>query len=147
MPNNPTSTFPADIEAGLQELETHRTIGLTRMQVGDPVVEQPMQEETAPEDVAKYEISIPSMSNGLDGGQGVLEGEVEIVEYLNDEYVSSVKVKTSAIVEAETPLGLIEDRLLNSTHEAIRRIADLSQAELRSSLDQTKKDQDQAYQA
>ena len=103
MSNNPTNTFPADIDAGIQELETHRTIGLTRMHVGDPVVEQPMQEQTAPEDVAKYEISIASMANGLDGGQGVIEGEVEIIEYLNDEYVSSVKVKTSAIVGQRRP--------------------------------------------
>lgn len=86
------------------------------------------------------------MANGLDGSQVIVEGEVEIVEYLNDEYVSKVSVTSSAIVEPDTPISRIEDRPVSSTREALQRLAALSEIQPRSSLDATKQNQDQAYQ-
>ncbi|WP_119271470.1 hypothetical protein [Taklimakanibacter deserti] len=136
-----------DVEAGIEELEAQRTVGLTRMTPADPVDTAPVEESsTAPETVTTYEIAIATMSNSLDGGQGVIEGTVEITEYVNDTYVSAVSVTSSVIVEKDTPLSLIEDRLLNSTRDTLNRLAGLSESDLRGCFDATKKDQDQAYQ-
>jgi hypothetical protein len=71
------------------------------------------------------------MSNGLDGGQGMVEGHVEITEFVNDEYVGVVSVTSSVIVENDTSLSLIEDRLLGSTKDTHERLAALSAADLR----------------
>ncbi|MFZ5672218.1 MAG: hypothetical protein ACOZAM_04565 [Pseudomonadota bacterium] len=146
MAHNPSGVIPTDIQDGIKELETHRTIGLTRMESAGTRNERPESDAAAPEHAARYEVVIASMNNGLDGGQGVVEGDVEIVEYLNGEYVSSVRITSSAIVAPDTPLNLIEDRLLNSARETILRLAALSQTDLRSAVDATKEDQDQAYQ-
>lgn len=113
----------------------------------DPADEVPAEENsTVDEAVTKYQVAIASMSNGLDGGQGVIEGTVEITEYLNESYVSSVAVTSSVIVERDTALSLNEDRLLNSTREALTRLAGLSDRDLRECFEETKKDQDQACQ-
>lgn len=139
-----TPLSPAD--AAVEELETQRTIGLTRMERADPVETPPLEEvPSGPETVVRYEVEIGSMSEGLDGGQGVMEGAVEITEYVNEEYTNNVVVTSSVIVERETPLGLIEDRLLTATREALKRLAELSDEDLRTFLDRTKKDRDQAY--
>jgi hypothetical protein len=137
---------PTGVEAGIEELEAHRTIGLTRVLPADPTEEAPTEENGAVNDaVTKYQVAIASMSNSLDGGQGVIEGTVEITEYLNDSYVSNVAVTSSVIVETDTPLSLVEDRLLNSTRETLARLAGLSDSDLRGCFEDTKKDQDQAY--
>jgi hypothetical protein len=145
MPLNPLP--PTGAEAGIEQLEAHRTMGLTRMLPADPPNEGAVAEAAeAQEAVTNYEVAIASMSNGLDGGQGVIEGTVEITEYLNDSYVSSVAVTSSVIVERDTPLSLVEDRLLTSTRETLGRLAGLSESDLRECFEGSKKDQDQEYQ-
>ncbi len=65
----PLTPLPStDVEAGIEELEAHRTIGLTRMRPADPTDEAPLEESSpAEEAVTKYELAIASMSIGLDG--------------------------------------------------------------------------------
>jgi hypothetical protein len=116
----------------------------------DPAADDGSHESTIfqemDDDVMRYEIAIQSISSSLDGGHGVVEGVVEVVEYLNDDCVSQVTLTSSAIVEANTPLSLIEDRLLKSTREAVTRLAGLSDTDWRFALDKTKKDRDEADQ-
>jgi hypothetical protein len=142
----PNPGLSTDVDAGIEELEAQRTIGLTRMMPADPVDAAPVEDDgAASETITTYEIAIATMSNSLDGGQGVIEGTVEITEYVNDSYVSAVTVTSSVIVENDTPLSLIEDRLLNSTRDTLNRLAGLSESDLRGCFDATKKNQDQAY--
>jgi hypothetical protein len=82
----------------------------------------PEQIPSVPETVVRYGVEIGSLSLGLEGGQGAIEAAVDITEYVNDEYVTNVVVTSSVIVERETPLSLIEDRLLTSTREALKRL-------------------------
>jgi hypothetical protein len=144
----------SDVDRGLEELELQRTVGLTRMHPADAHEgmgvegtrrgDQPIAPEGAR---TKFEVRIGSMSVGLDGGQDMVEGQVEITEFVNDEYVGVVSVTSTVTVDNDTPLSLIEDRLLNSTQETLARIAALSAADLRAALDTTKQDEDLAYQA
>jgi hypothetical protein len=76
----------------------------------------------------------------------MVDGQIEITEYVNDEYVAAVSVTSTVIVEHETPLSLIEDLLLNSTRDTLERLAALPAADWRAALDATKKDEDLAYQ-
>ena len=135
----------SDTDAAIEELETQRTIGLTRMEPADPET-GPSEGSASSEHTLRYEVEIGSMSKGVEGGQGIIEGTVEITEYVNDDYITSVVVTSSVIVENETPLSLIEDRLLVSTREALKRLAELSDGDLRAFLDTTKRDQDTVYQ-
>jgi hypothetical protein len=143
----------SDADRGLEELELQRTAGLTRMHPAD-THEDIGTDHAKPGDQpgvhegprTKFEVRIGSMSNGLDGGQGMVEGQVEITEFVNDEYVGVVSVTSTVIVDNDTPLSLIEDRLLNSTKDTLERLAALPAADLRAALDATKQDEDLAYQ-
>jgi hypothetical protein len=148
-----TPTGATDVDRGLEELELQRTVGLTRMHPADT----PAEVETGDTPLAagqisaegprtKFEVRIGSMSNGLDGGQGMVEGQVEITEYVNDEYVGVVSITSTVIVENDTPLSLIEDRLLTSTKDTLERLAAVPAADLRNALDATRQDEDLAYQ-
>lgn len=138
----------SSLDDNVEELEAQRTVGLTRVLPADVAVNDvpdSLAGEGASEARTKFEVRIGSMSNGLDGGQGSMQGEVEITEYVNDEYVGAVNATLSIIVEPDTPLGLVEDRFLAATEEMFKRLAAISLDELRLGLDSTKKDEDAAY--
>jgi hypothetical protein len=123
MPHSSFVAPPAasDVDRGLEELELQRTVGLTRMHPanihedigtddGAKLGDQPVVDE-GPR--TKFEVRIGSMSNGLDGGQGMVEGQVEITEFVNDEYVGVVSVTSTVIVDNDTPLSLL--KIVSST--------------------------------
>lgn len=101
------------------------------------------QDGAASQATTRYEVTIEAMSHGFDGDQGIVEGTVGITEYVNDAYVSHVAVTSSVIVDRDTALRRIEERLLNSTLKSIRPLAQVSDIELRKVFEETKKDQDE----
>ena len=97
-----------------------------------------LQYERSSENGIRYEVTISSMSDGMDGAESFIEGVVELTEYVSEDYVSRASITTSVVVDRDTPLRLIEARLLNSTIEALKRAAGLSEDELRGFLETTR---------
>jgi hypothetical protein len=64
-----------------------------------------------------------------------MEGVVELIEYVNVEYVSRVSITTSVLTAGDTPLMKVEEELLNSARHTLARLAELSAADLRRFLE------------
>jgi hypothetical protein len=149
---------PNDIRE--EQLETERTAAMTRMhpaevgiQAGDTESQaiQDRREELAAlgsgftEDLTDYQVRINSIESSLDGGVTTFEGEVQVEEYLNNEFLCRVVVTLSVLGKETTPIGEVESQLLQATLERLRSLCSLTPEKMQASLTRTRRDEDVAY--
>jgi hypothetical protein len=146
---------------GIEELEAAKTAALTRMHPEEVGSETAMPEAATQAflarndnlesvgdgagDVTDFQLRINSIESNLDGGVTTFEGQVQIEEYLNNEFISRIAVMVSVIGEETTPVGEVEERLLQAAQERLRQAGSLSLEVMQASLKRTRRDEDVAY--
>jgi hypothetical protein len=150
----------ASVDQAVDELETAKTAALTRMhpsEVADEITEversafQDRRDELASlgtgagDDFIDFQLRINSIESSLDGGVTTFEGEVQIEEYLNNEFISRITILLSVPGEETTPISEVESRLLEAALERLHAAGSLTTERMQKSLQQTRRDEDVAY--
>jgi hypothetical protein len=148
------------VEEGIDALEAAKTAALTRMHP-DEVAEETSEVESPafPErneglaslgtgiaqDFTDFQLRINSIQTSLDGGVATFEGDVQIEEYLDNEFVSRISISLSVPGEETMLIGEVENRLLEGALERLHAAGSLTLKRMQASLEQTRRDEDIAY--
>lgn len=149
-------------QAAMEELESDRTAALTRMhpeEVGaeiattdaanqalaDRAEELAALGEGPAEQQTDHQVRINSIENSLDGGVATFQGEIQIEEFLDNEFVSRITVIVSVAGDETTSIAEVEAALLAQALESMRIACRLDPQDLMKSLRRTRRDEDLAY--
>jgi hypothetical protein len=149
-----------DDERGAEQLEAAKTAALTRMhpdEVGRQSAEMVDQASLERSDKraslgegrdgasTDFQLRINSIESSLDGGVATFQGEIQIEEYLNNEFISRITIILSVTGDETMRIGEVETRLLQAARARLREAGSLSVEQMQMSLKQTRRDEDIAY--
>jgi hypothetical protein len=161
-PQSFAGSSPTDpAEAAMQELESDRTAALTRMHPEEVGVELATTDagnqaladradelaalgEGPAEPQIDHQVRINSIENSLDGGVATFQGEIQIEEFLNNEFVSRITVIVSLGGDETTSIAEVEAALLAQALDSMRIACRLDPEDLMTSLRRTRRDEDVA---